>query len=176
MGAVNRSIVVVCALALALGAAACGSSSNSSTSAPTSAVAGGASTAPTSDTSASTSSGGGGDNSDFCASAKAQTKGLQKELEPLASITSSPQRLKATWAVIDKAYGNIIATAPSEIKPDLLVMYGGFQQLQAFYAQNGYNAAKALPQFEKTFTSAKFKTAAAHLEAWSKANCGSLTN
>ena len=176
MGFVNRSIVIACAVALALGAAACGSSSSaSSSSAPTSAAGGGSSSMPTSTTAVSSDTGGGSDDSGFCESAKAQSKGLQKELKPLASMSSSPAKVKATWSIIDKAYSNLVASAPSDIKPDLLVMYGAFHQLKGFYAANNYNTVKALPQVEKTFTSAKFKHAVAHLEAWSKANCNGLS-
>ena len=162
-------MAVLCALLLALGAASCGGSSSSGTTTAT----GVSSTAATPTTSSSTQDTGTqtATGSDFCASAKAQTAGLKKELKPLADIQATPARLKATWAAIDKAYAGMISSAPSEIKPDMLVMSGALQSLEKAYAENGYNVMKAFPQFQSSFSTAKFKAAVHHLEAWGKANC-----
>lgn len=164
--------MVFCALLLALGAASCGGSSSSGTTTATgvsSTAATPTTSASTEDTVTQTATG-----SDFCASAKAQTAGLKQELKPLTNLKATPERLKATWAAIDKAYAGFISSAPSEIKPDLLVMYGAIQNLEKAYAQNDYNVMKAFPQFQSSFSSAKFQKAVHHLEAWGKANCPSL--
>lgn len=173
MRLVRGSIVVAFALALAVAAASCGGSSSSSgTSDATSAVADSTTSASTAATTDTGSSGGG--DSGFCASAKAQTAGLAKELKPLSNIKSTPARLKATLATVDRAYAGMISSAPSEIKGDLEVMYSTFQKLEDVYSQNDYNAMQSLPKLVTSFNSAKFKTAVKHLEAWGKANCPGL--
>lgn len=167
-------MAVFCALLLALGAASCGGSSSSGTTTDT-AAAGGSSTAAAPTTSSSTAdTTQTATGSDFCASAKAQTAGLKQELKPLTNLKATPERLKQTWAAIDKAYAGFISSAPSEIKPDLLVMYGAIQNLEKAYAQNDYDVMKAFPEFQASFSSAKFQKAVHHLEAWGKANCPSL--
>ena len=50
-------------------------------------------------------------------------------------------------------------------------MYGAIQNLEKAYAQNDYNVMKAFPEFQASFSTAKFKAAVHHLEAWGKANC-----
>ena len=168
MWSARRSVAVFCAFLLALGAASCGGSSSSGTTTATG-VSSTAATPTTQDTVTQTATG-----SDFCASAKAQTAGLKQELKPLTNLKATPERLKATWAAIDKAYAGFISSAPSEIKPDLLVMYGAIQNLEKAYAHNDYNVMKAFPEFQSSFSSAKFQKAVHHLEAWGKANCPSL--
>jgi hypothetical protein len=88
--------------------------------------------------------GTGSGSSSFCGQAKSDIKTLQTDLAGLASISSSPQRLKATMQTVIAAYQQAEQQAPDEIKPDIAVVSTFMSQLnQAFAAHNAAEVGQA---------------------------------
>ncbi len=165
MKLVRRSLTVICVVMLAAGAAACGSSSSSGGSTTTGATS--SQTLSVSSTASPTDSGGsGGSDSDFCATAKEQSKKLEGELTGAINPSSTPASTKALFTKVDEAYTTLANEAPSDIKPALLTVSGIFHQMDQVFAANGYSSTKALAKLEPIITSAKFKTAVAQLKTW----------
>ena len=120
-----------------------------------------------SSTASPTDSGGsGGSDSDFCATAKEQSKKLEGELTGAINPSSTPASTKALFTKVDEAYTTLANEAPSDIKPALLTVSGIFHQMDQVFAANGYSSTKALAKLEPIITSAKFKTAVAQLKTW----------
>jgi hypothetical protein len=161
-------IFLLASLAVALlGGAGCGSSSGSSSSGATTPVL-----APSSATSSTTSTNTGSGGSGFCGQAKSDFATLQTDLAGLASISSTPQRLKATLQTVIAAYQKAEQQAPDQIKPDIATVSTFMSQLSHAFAAHNYDAMQAAPTALPILKSAKLKVAFAHLKAWGVANCG----
>jgi hypothetical protein len=167
MSRVRISLFATLAVALLAGAG-CGSSSGSPSSSGTSTPV----STPASTPSSSTSTGTGSGASSFCGQAKSDFTTLQTDLAGLASISSSPQRLKATLQTVMAAYQQAEQQAPDEIKPDIAVVSTFMSQLNQAFAAHNYDPTQAAPTAEPLLKSAKLKVAFAHLKAWGVANCG----
>ncbi len=165
------TIAFVCAV-VAL-AAACGSSSSGS-STNTGGGGGGASSSGGGGSTPSINGGGGSlSDSSFCSLAKKWSKQENKQVSALTNLGSGPAGMKAFYTTLSKDYQSVIAVAPGDIKPSLVVLYGDFTQLTSILAKHNYNIQKAAPDLasiEGIFNSAKTKAAIAKLDAWGKTN------
>jgi hypothetical protein len=163
-------LVLVMSLAVAAG---CGSSSSSGSS-------NGSSTPTTTppSTSTPTSSGGSGGSlsggSSFCGQAKSDVTNLNRNLAALASISYTPQRLKAEMTTIIAAYQKAEGEAPGAIKPDIAAVTQTMVKLKQIFAAHNYDLAASSAQAAPLFSDAKLKTSFAHLKAWAIANCGGV--
>jgi hypothetical protein len=159
-------LVLVMSLAVAAG---CGSSSSSGSSTPTT-------TPPT--TSTPSSGGGSGGSlsggSSFCGQAKSDVSNLNRNLAALASISYTPQRLKAEMTTIISAYQKAEGEAPGAIKPDIAAVTQTMVKLNQIFAAHNYDLAASSAQAAPLFTNAKLKSSFAHLKAWAIANCGGV--
>ncbi|MDX6548083.1 MAG: hypothetical protein QOG33_1633 [Gaiellales bacterium] len=166
MSRVRIALLASLAVTLLAGAG-CGSSSGSSSSAASTPASTPTST-PTSTASTGTGSGG----SSFCGQARSDFSTLQADLAGLASISSTPQRLKATLQTVIAAYQQAEQQAPDQIKPDIATVSTFMSQLNHAFAAHSYDAMQAAPTALPILKSAKLKAAFAHLKAWGVANCG----
>jgi hypothetical protein len=166
MSRVRISLFVTLAVTLLAGAG-CGSSSSSGSSGATTPVS-----TPASTPSSSTSTGSGIGGSGFCGQAKSDMAKLKADLAGLATISSSPQRLKATLATVIAAYQKAQQQAPDQIKPDIGTVATFMSQLNQAFAAHNYDATLAAPTVLPLLKSAKLNVAFAHLKAWAAANCG----
>jgi hypothetical protein len=162
-------LVLVTSLAVAAG---CGSSSSSGSSNGSSTPT---TTPPT--TSTPTSSGGGGSlsgGSGFCGQAKSDVSNLNRNLAALASISYTPQRLKAAMTTIIAAYQKAEGEAPGAIKPDIATVTQTMVKLNQIFAAHNYDPVASGAQAAPLFKNGKLQTAFAHLKAWAVANCGGV--
>jgi hypothetical protein len=106
----------------------------------------------------------------------AQLAALGKKAAASLSPTSGGTVNIAAYA---KELNAIASAAPSAIRSDFKTLSGAFLAFAQVYAKVDIKAGKVptaaqlaqLEVAEKSLTSPKLRTAEAHLEAWSKANC-----
>ena len=107
-----------------------------------------------------------------CAQLAALGKKAAASLAPTAGGT-------VNIAAYAKELNDIANAAPSSIRGDFKTLSGAFLAFAQVYSKVNLKAGNVptaaqllqLESAEKSFSSAKLRTAEAHLEAWSKANC-----
>jgi hypothetical protein len=162
-----RPLLYLSVAAVMMVGAACGGSSSSGSS-------GGGNSSPTS-VSPPPSSGGGGlvGGGDFCTKGKAEAEQLQSKLAGIAGAAGTAGGLKTEMQTLHDAYQQALNDAPSQIKPDMQTIYNFVNSINSTLAAKNYDPTALLSELPKIQASeAKLKTAAAHIQAWAKTNCG----
>ena len=153
---------------LGLAAVACGSSSSSNTSS-----SGGGSTASSS-TGGTTTPTGSSSGQAWCGDAKKWKSGISKQIESaFVGAGTDPTKLKVAFGKLTQIYQAIENSAPSDIKPSVVVLVNAYLQIVAVLQKYNFNYAQAGPALAAktaTFNSPQVKAAEKNIQAWAKAN------
>jgi hypothetical protein len=163
--------VFVALLVLGLAAVACGSSSSSNNNS-----SGGGSTASSSTGSTTTPpvTTGSSSGTAWCGDAKKWQSGISKQIESaFVGAGTDPTKLKAAFGKLTQIYQAIENSAPSDIKPSVVVLVNAYLKVVGILQKYNFNyeqAAPALASSTDAFNSAQVKAAEKNIESWAKAN------